>query len=401
MGQGLRKLLLGILVVAVPAVFLFLGVRGYVVRNAVVTAEITTVRSPIDGQVTANPLYAGLPADGQTGIAIRNPRSDPRALDSLTGELAQLLRSIENQQALVDWLDKAVGEAEGRLRATLSGMALDLHLEHEIVLAQIKAREARVAYLAAQYERAQRLQGTAASQATLDATEADLEETRAEIESLNVKAEQLEQRRSFLDQGLPLSEIADHATILSDRIQDMKVERQIAATTLSGLEGQLDVLRGRLESEQRTYDLLTHFAQAPPASAVVWEVFLAAGATVGAGATVYTYVDCSQRFVEVTVGDATSELLQPRHRVRISLSGQSETVEGQVTAVFGSAAGTTLRRTMAAHVAEAEENDAIVLIALPPADETSRSYRLCDIGRTAYVEFEGIGFLDPLLNRLF
>jgi hypothetical protein len=106
-------------------------------------------------------------------------------------------------------------------------------------------------------------------------------------------------------------------------------------------------------------------------------------------------------FVEVTVGDATSELLRPQHPVLVSLYGQAGTVEGHVAAVFGSAAGTTQRRTMVAHVAETEDSDAIVLIALPPADETSRRHRLCDIGRTAYVEFEGIGFLDPLLNRLW
>ena len=401
MGQGLRKLLLGLLVVVVPAVFLFFGVRGYVVRNAVVTAEITTVRSPIHGEMTANPLTAGLPADGTTGIAIRNPRSDARALDAMTGELWHLLQRIETQHALVDHYDSAIDDAEARFRGTLSGMRLELQLQYEIVLAEIEEKQARAAYLAAQYERAQRLQGTAASQATLELTQADLHETHAQIEALNVEIEQLEQRMVFLDQGLPLSAFADHAVILSDRIEAMQMEREIAAAELSALESELDVLRGRLESEQSNYDLQTHFRHTPPASAVVWEVFRSAGATVEAGAALYTYVDCSQRFVEVTVGDATSELLTPDHPVRVSLYGRSEAVEGRVAAVFGSAAGVRQRLTMVAHVAVADDSDAIVLIAIPPADEEARRYRLCDLGRTAFVEFEGIGFLDPLLNRLF
>ena len=401
MGRSLRKLLFGALVAIVPLVFLFLGARGYEFFNDMVTTEIVTVRSPIAGIVLANPLRPGLAGDGTTGIEIRDPRNDGRNLDSLTSELAHLLQTIETHQGSIAWFDEQIASEEGRLRATLSGMRLEVQLQQEILRAEVKAKEARVGYLAAQYERAQRLQGSAASQATLDATEADLEETRAQIEGLNVKLEQLDQRADFLEQGLPLSDFSDHAAILSDRIQSMKIERQNEATTVADLEGQLEMLRGRMDSEQRHYDLLSRFAQAPPTSAVVWEVFLGAGATVAEGATVYTYVDCDQRFVQVAIGDATSELLQPGHAVEVSLYGRDELMEGRVVAVFGSAAKVLERRTLAAQLEETGSDEAIALIALPPADDASRQYRLCDIGRTAYVRFEGIGILDPLLNRLW
>jgi len=401
MGKGLRKALLIVVAALVPAVFLFFGVRGFVVRNAVVTAEVTTVRSPIEGILTENALAAGQPGDGRTGIAVGNPRVDSRALDGVTAEMAQLLRDIELRQGSLAWYEEQLETAEARLRAALSALRLELQLEQEVIAGEIKALEARVEYLAAQYERAQRLQGTAASQATLELTAADLEETRAKIGSLRVKGEQLEQRMGFMEQGLPLTDYADHAALLSERIQELKLQRQQRADELVALESRLDALHDRLESEQRNFELASHYRQAPPASAVVWEVFLGTGATVAEGATVYTYVDCDQRFVEVPVGDATSELLRPNHPVTISLYGEGETIEGRVAAVFGSAAGLAERRTLVAHVPDSEESEAIALVAIPPADAESRAYRLCDLGRTAYVKFEGIGVLDPLFNRLW
>lgn len=401
MGQRPRKLLLIAAAALVPAVFLFFGARGFVVRNAVVTTDVTTVRSPIEGVLVENPLAAGRPGDGKTGIVVRNPRADSRDMDAVAAELSELLRDIDERKASLAWYQSQLEGAEGRLRASLSALRLELQLEQEVVLAEIKAREARVAYLAAQYERAQRLQGTAASQATLELTAADLEETRAEIESLQIKSEQIEQRMSFLDQGLPLADFADHAALLSDRVQELKIQRQEVASELAHLESRVDALNDRLDSEQRNFEMTSEFRQAPPPNAVIWEVFLGPGATVAEGATVYTYVDCDQRFIEVPVGDATSELLRPDHPVKISLYGESETFDGKVVAVFGSSAGATERRTMVAHVPETGGSEAIVLVAIPPADADSRAYRLCDLGRTAYVRFEGIGILDPVLNRLW
>lgn len=401
MGQRLRRLLLGILVLAVPAVFLFFGARGFVVRNAVVTTDVTTVRSPIEGVLVENPLAAGRPGDGKTGILVRNPRADSRGMDAVAAELSQLLRDIDERKASLAWYESQLEGAEGRLRASLSALRLDLQLEQEVVMAQIKASEARVAFLAAQYERAQRLQGTATSLATLELTAADLEETRAQIEALRIETEQIEQRMTFLDQGLPLADFADHAALLADRVQDLKVQRQESASELARLESRVDALNDRLDSEQRNFELTSQYRQAPPSNAVVWEVFLGPGATVAEGATLYTYVDCDQRFIEVPVGDATSELLRPNHPVKISLYGESESFDGKVAAIFGSSAGVTERRTMVAHVPETGGSEAIVLVAIPPADADSRTYRLCDLGRTAYVQFEGIGILDPVLNRLW
>ncbi len=402
MSNRVRKTAVIALLLAVPLAFLAVSVRGFVVRNAVVTAELGIARAPIDGEVTESTLGAGQALQGAAArILLRNPRSDPRSLDALVAEIADVLREIENHRSDLSWHDATIAESEARLQAILSGMKLDLQMQHEIVLSDIAALKARLALAEAQYERVQRLQGTAASQANLDAALAQLDETRAKIASLQLTAEQIEQRRDFLDHSIPLVDFAGLAVTLADRIADMRIERQGVARETATLESRLVKLQDRLDSEQETYDRLASFERALPAGSAVWEIFAPPGAAVTAGAPLFSYIDCDQRLAEVAVEDSTVALIQAGHQAMVRIYGSDETIAGTVVAIYGSAAEAEERATLAANIAELDHGDAIALIAIEPADEASRRFRLCDVGRTAYVSFEGIGFLDPLINRLF
>ena len=402
MGRRSWRIAKLLLLAAVPAAFLLVSVRGFVVRNAVVTAELTVVRSPIDGVVVVNALGDGMAVEAAgLGVAVRNPRSDPRGMDGVASELAEVLRAVENRQAALEWHDGTIAETEERLRAALSGLKLDLQLEQQIVQAEMTAITARIGYLVSQYDRAQRLQGSASSQAALDAAAADLDEARARLESLRLTAEQLEQRLLFLDRALPLADFAGHAVTLQDRLSEMRSQRAEIALELADLESRLVGLKERFESEQAAHAMQAEWLQEAPAGSVIWEVFIGRGGNVAAGTPLFSYVDCARRMVEVAVDDAALGLIREQHPVEVRLYGGDEPLPGRVLAIFGSAAKVTRRTTLAAHVPEVGRSDAVVLVALEPADEASRRQRICDIGRTAYVEFEGIGFLDPLIARLF
>lgn len=402
MGPRFWRIVKLLLVAAVPAAFLLLSVRGFVVRNAVVTAEIIFVRTPIDGEIVESRLYDGMPVGAEgAAVTLRNPRSDPRDMDSLSAEIAEVLRAIEIRHEALDWHEDVIADIEKRLQAAFSGLKLDLQLELEIVQSDMSALRARIDFLLAQYDRAQRLQGSAASQANLDAAKADLDEARAQLRSLQLTTEQIEQRLAFLDRGLPIVPIPDHPIVMQDRLAEMRNRRQAIAMELADLENRLDSLKARFDSEQALHEVTSASLHAAPPAAVIWEVFRGTGAAVTAGTPLFSFVDCEQRMVQVAVGDSTVELIRAGHPVEIRLYGGDEPLQGKVKAIFGSAARVTLRTTLAAHVPDIGYDDAVVLIAIPPADEEAHRHRLCDVGRTAYVEFEGIGFLDPLINRLF
>lgn len=402
MGTDVRRLLLILLLVAVPAVFIFLGVRGFVVRNAVVTAQLEVARAPIAGEVTNLSVRPGLALTAEhVAVALRDPHSDALRLDELAAEIETTLRSIETHQASLEWYDATLVALDDELDALLGALQLDLAAQLESVAAEIAAADARATYLAAELERTRRLTGTTASEANLEKAEAELSEAQARQASLQAQARQLRQRLEFLDRALLVVENADDAIAIAATIRQLKNERHALVRAAAELEVRLAALNEELASAQQDFAQRTEATVKVPAGAVVWETFVAEGTAVAVGAPLFTYVDCTKRLTQATVDDSTSELIRARHPVTVYLYGEDEPLAGQVHSIYGSAAQIARSRSLAANVEEVGTTDAIVLIEIPAASELARDFRLCDIGRTAYVEFDGIGFLDPFLNRLW
>jgi len=393
-------LILGLLVF--PAILVFVGLRGFVVRNAVVTAELLQLRAPIDGNVAALAANRGLylPSGGPA-VTLTDLRADRRELEAIRLELIRAEAAIAARQADLAALQTLLDEVDTRLPRVLAGIQADLSLQQQVALASRAGLEARVTYLTKQSERARRLQGSAASQSTLEAAEADLATAQAELQALDLTIERLAQQQDYLDGGLLVTELTDDALSLLDSQRSLSARRQSGALELSLLQATQALLRARLEVEQHHLSLNAEATLALPPDSAVWEVLVAPGTDVVAGLPLLSYIACAERFVEAAVDDSTVELLTADHPVEVTLYGSDETMIGRVAAVYGSGGQVTRRSSLAAQLAELGASDAVVLIEIGDPLLPAREQRLCDVGRTAYVSFEGIGLLDPLLNRLF
>lgn len=402
MGREVRRLLIGLLLIAVPAVFVLLGVRGFVVRNAVVTAHLDVVKAPIDGEVADIAVVAGTALnESANALTLSDPRSDPARVEALTAEIGETLRAIENRRSSLDWHDAALTEQQRQLKDTVSALKLDLKIEHEVAHAQVEASEARIAFLSAQLERTRRLQGSSASEASLDAAEADLKEHQAKLAAQRLEVERVEQRLAFLDRSLLVLESMDDAVSLAASIRELRARRHQVTVALADLESRMDALGERLLSEQETLDRVSKAEVTLPGGIVVWEAFVEEGDYVTRGSPLLSFVHCNQRLAQATVDDSTTELIRPQHPVVLYLYGEDRPIEGRVQSIYGSAGHIARSRSLAANVQDVGPTDAIVLIEIGTPANVDNDHRLCDIGRTAYVEFEGIGFLDPFVNRLF
>ena len=399
-GRFVLKLAILIVIVAIPAAFAWLAVQGFVVRNAVVTAELGMVRAPIAGQVIESPPPVEIARDDHARqVTLRDPLSDRVPIDMLTAEIEGISRAIETQQANLGWHDDVIAEREDELQSALAGMRLVLQFEHDAVASEIAAQQARIVYLASQNARLQRLQGTAASQASLEEMTAELEEARANLESLRSRGLRIEQQRLLLSQRLPVADFAGLGVTLIDHLNDLAMARQSTAILLADLESARLELQRRLESEQQAFDLQSEAVLTAPPTSVIWEVFTEPGAFVALGSPLFSFVDCDRRLVQVAVDDATTELLSPGLMVEVHLYGDPAPIPGRVRGVYGSGGQATERASLAASLSGIGPRDAIVLIDIEPADDLARQYRHCDIGRTAYVEFDGIGAFEPFFNR--
>ena len=402
MGRDIRRLLIGLLLVALPAAFVFLGVRGFVVRNAVVTASLDVAAAPIAGDIESIAIKLGeATAAESVAMSVRDPRSDQHDLDRLTADVERTMRSIETHQQSLQWYDQTLAALDEHLDATVKAMQLDLEAAAEALAANIDAAQARGERLTSDLQRVQKLKGTTASEASIEKVAADLKEAQAQLANLQAEERRLRQRIEFLDRSILVMGDIDDAVALVASIRDLSAQRHAVAHASAELENELEALAVELKSAEQQHSLLAQSDVHVPPNAVIWEIFVATGASVTAGQPLFSYANCEQRLTQVTIDDSTTELLRPDHPVTIYLYGEDVPIAGKVRSIYGSAAQITHSRTLAANVREVGITDAIVLIEMEPASDKSRQERLCDIGRTAYVEFEGIGFLDPLLNRLF
>lgn len=385
-GRLLLRLAVLIIVVAIPVAFAWFAVQGLVVRNAVVTAELGVVRAPIAGQVVESPPPFETVGDDQgRRVTLRDPFGDRASIDQLTAEIEGVSRAIETRQANLRWHDRIIAEREDELQSALAGIRRMLEFEHDAVTSDIAAQQARIDGFE--------------SQADPEELTAEVAEARANLESLRSRALRIEQQRLLLDQRLPVADSAGLGVTLIDHLNDLAVARQAAAIQLADLETARLELQMRLDSEQRAFDLRSETVLTAPPTSVIWEVFTEPGAFVALGSPLFSFVDCDRRLVQVAVDDATIELLSPGQAVDVHLHGDSGPIPGQVRGIYGSGSQATERASLAAHLSQTGPRDAIVLIDIAPADERSRQYRHCDIGRTAYVEFDGIGAFEPFFNR--
>ncbi|MEO1223186.1 MAG: HlyD family efflux transporter periplasmic adaptor subunit [Pseudomonadota bacterium] len=385
-GRFVLKLAVLIVIVAIPAAFAWFAVQGFVVRNAVVTAELGIVRAPIAGQIVESPPSIDIARDDHPRqVTLRDPLSDRAPIDMLTAEIEGVSRAIETHQSNLDWHDQLIEEREDELRSALAGMRLVLQFEHDAITSQIAAQQARIADLE--------------SRDGLEEITAELAEASANLESLQSRALLIEQQRLLLSQRLPVADFAGLGVTLIDHLNDLAIARQSAAIHLAALENARLELQMRLESEQQAFELRSEAVLTAPPTSVIWEVFAEPGAFVALGSPLFSFVDCDRRLVQVAVDDATTELLSPGQAVEVHLYGDRATVPGRVRGVYGSGGQATERASLAASLSGIGPRDAIVLIDIEPADERSRQYRHCDIGRTAYVTFDGIGAFEPFFNR--
>lgn len=400
--KRLRRLLTIIAVLIVPAGLLIFGLQGYIVRNAVVTAELVELRAPISGDITRFDVRRGSYLPERAAIvSISDPRRDERQVEETTNRLARVEADLAARRAELAALDSEIDGLDRRLNRSLDSLHADLALRQEIAQAQRVGLVARIDYLTKQFERAKRLQGSAASQSAMEAADADMQEATAEMQALDLTIARLAQQQGYLADRLLIADLADDAIAVDGDLRDLRQSRREAALAIDLLQNELDALRGEQASATRHLAKVGTVELELPDDSVVWEVHKSLGSSIAEGVKLLSYLSCDGRFVEAAIDDSTVELLQPDHPVTVHLYGSHVAMPGHIRLVYGSAGEASAQEGLAAHVGELGGNDAVVLIAIEPATPEARQYRLCDIGRTAWVEFDGIGLLDPLLNRIF
>lgn len=390
------------------AVILLVGTTGAILigqghvtaDNAVVSAYVLSVRSPIQGQVSGLRLHVGDAVEGTTLLAhVSDERVSDERLVDLRSDLARGTVEHAAFQAQRSELLK--------LRTMLAGRSEQY-------------REAQTAYtLASSNEAAANLKGSAfrletarrdmgrkvtlgrsgdASVAVVDRATLDAQIAEADVASQAARLAYLRARENAAAHGIFLDSGANDVSYSAQRIDEINLRLADMQRAEAALVAGVTVAQVRLTGEERRFAARSEAELKLSARGMIWKLGASNGERVSTGDTLAQVIDCGASFIVAAIPQRDFSYVELGSLARFRLSGEATDRQGRVLSVTGDSSISGDRNLAATPVAD-RATTAVVRIEVPPSGNTGAE---CLVGRTARVLLPaaGGGVLERLLRWL-
>lgn len=356
--------------------------------NAVVNAQVLTVRAPVDGvlDLESRRLGTRLRQEERLG-AVADPRPD--------------------ETRLID-LRRAIGLAEADLRrledltnTIVASRAAYVQQAQDYAAGRVEQLQARLAEAAAVQEAAMARQREA--EATMRRatdlsrsgiqTAVDFNRARAGFEVGTQEVEAARTRMRFLTieleaarRGVFLGDSYNDAPSSQQRVRELDQRLGELAAEVRERNQRIGQLEAQLDEERVRLARFRDAALTAPAPGILWEIMAGHGEYVRRGQDVLRLVDCTTTVVTASVRESVYNRLSVGDPVRFRLLGDDRIFEGAVARLAGSGAE-SIYRSLAVHPSQEHLRGYHVTVMLPVLTEDP--ILGCAIGRTGRAIFAG------------
>jgi multidrug resistance efflux pump len=383
------KLSLALACLAAAAYFFHEQVWTATSLEGTVTSPLITLRSPIDGVVTASATSIGAPVHQDEALFV----IEAHQLDTrLRAELEAKLTAAQ-QQTLV--LDRKMAELS-TLRQQLQGRqqvhreAILARLETVIAATTADLKRAKAVLERTQHEvsRATSLAGQGLiAQAHLEDTVLAAQQAHFDVERFTASLQRLTVEQMAAKRGILLSEGYSDAPYAQQRIDELTARLIEAKAERASLTQTQQELASRLREEQRREAQSRTATVNAPSHGMIWNLHIAADGVVARNSPLADVVECQSAFVEATVPESRYDAVQRGETVQVKLLGNRRKIPGTIHAVRGQSAVVN-RESLAAWLRPRRTTEAMtVSVAIDPDALHQVSKGVCQIGRTAKVYF--------------
>jgi multidrug resistance efflux pump len=350
--------------------------------NAVVTAYLTDIRTPIDGVLTGMPPSAGglLPRNAVLG-AVDNQLFDQQHLQNL-GIIAEEAESGA-AAAQTERLALQAQEQDLLERANLHMQAVSARLQGQRAEAQrlLAERTADLEESGRELERGRQLHDAG----ILADSEFEKLRSRNQVAAAAAAAQQaaiatLESELRSASAGV-LSEpgINNDVPYSRQRADEIRLRLAEIDRTQSTLQAQAEEAKSSLDAERARIGLLRHSDLITPVSGMLWKLDAVNGERVASGEAVARIVECSRIFVLAEVPQERVPEIAVEASARLRLSGETRERFGKVLAISGDPQRDDDRKLAAFPAQNPRQHLATVRISLDPNSDD------CPVGRSATV----------------
>lgn len=390
LGNRALRLSAATLVVAAAAMTLAPHATSYVASSAVVNAPVIPLKAPFDGIIRspspglADPVRPGAPL-----LLVAADRADRTGLAALEAERA----TLAGERASLSRLRTELATLEAGLQSRRAGheTAYAGWIAARAEAAAARAAEARIRHAQAvdDLNRNARLAASGAVAAThLDDDRAEAEAAAMALARAESDRRTLEMEAAAMRDGVALDDAGGGLAQIGYRLDEIALRRAEIEAEETALAARLDAVAAQIATLSARADSREVFAPEASAAGVVWKASPPAGSAVMTGDEVARLLDCSHRFIEVSVAERHFERLPTGSPAWVRLKGADAWFTAEVEAVRG-AGGRFDRPALAADVPREDTSQLSVIVRLPVADvdRPEVAHAFCDVGRTADVRF--------------
>jgi multidrug resistance efflux pump len=376
--------------IAIVAVFGWLPLKAFFQTSsveAVVNSRLVTLRSPIDGKVSAGSNLSGdsgIIGEGTLILRVVNPRGDRVRLDDLR---RQMSRSVNEMPSLVSKMASArVAQKDLAHQAALFTEGRIRQLEARIAEIQtsIEAAAARREEATAAVERASSLikSGSVSTvelgRLTRDQTIALQTETgtRRRLDATQVEL-------TAVREGSFLGDSYNDRPSSVQREEEMRQRAEGLAADIAQADAEIAWLAGEIGSEQLQYISRSEAEIKVPVAGRIWEVMTAPGEDVRAGQPLIRLLDCTGAVVTANVTESVYNRLQVGSVAHFRPSDGGPELDGTVVNLTGSAGAAA---NLAINPDALSKEAYRATVSVPSLNHGSSD---CAVGRTGRVIFSG------------
>ncbi len=364
--------------------------QGYVVSdNAVVSAYVTSLRTPIEGFVSAGHTQVGSEIGrGEVLATVTNPRVDDQRLASLQDRVHRL-----------DLEKAAITRQRETLETTWRELTSRAEEYRRAMISQLSGRvEAAKTALAARRSESEQAKRDFARKTELvrsgTASAADLDKAHYAFDALDYQtqslAAQLAAVQSQLDaatRGVIIDAGGNDVAYSAQRADEVRLRLAELDRAFDTATGDAEEAASRLADETRRVSLLRSAEMTAPSAGMLWKVGSSNGERLGAGDMTAQLVDCGATFLVASIPQSSYADVVLGGEARFRLSGETAERTGTIVSVTGDAS-LIGDRNLAAVPADQHRPTAMVRIAVPPSRNVAAE---CLVGRTAHVLLPMVG----------
>lgn len=354
--------------------------------EAVVNAQLVTLRSPIDGVVSSTRPDLAIGTEIEQGamlLRITNTRADRARFDDLRrlvdrseAEEAALVKRLDNtRQMLAEFTEQTQLFQKGRIRQ------LEARIEES--KSALSAAGLRQEETAAVLERARALDAKGFQpKALLDKAQRDNEIAVQDARSIEQRIRGVEVELEAARNGTFLGDSYNDRPRSAQRADEMKQLVFDLSSQLSEKQAALHQLRNDLVVEQSRLDNNAGATVTAPAAGKVWELLTAAGEQVQRGQELVRMLDCRAAVVTAVVSESVYNRLQVGTVANFRFRDSDRPMAGRIVNLTGVASAPA---NFAIAPSSLSRESYRVVVSVP---DLARADQSCSLGRTGQVVFE-------------